>query len=84
MTYEDLLTRWAEELPAWEASFQLDPPVEKFVANAAWQLARSPTRPTIYEQDFYATEQLAEAPAQTTEEADKEAVKLNEMWPRQS
>jgi hypothetical protein len=84
VTYEDLLTRWAEELPAWEASFQLDPPVEEFVANAAWQAARAPTRHTIYEDDFYATERPreAEAPQQSEEEMDREATKLNAMWPR--
>lgn len=83
MTYEDLLTRWGEELPAWEASFQLDPPIEKFVGNAAWQIARSPGKGMIYEADFYATERPGPAvPAQTDEDMDKEAVKLNAMWPR--
>jgi hypothetical protein len=83
VTYEDLLSRWGEELPAWEASFQLDPSVEKFVANAAWQLAASKGKHTIYEADFYATERPGpQVPAQTEEDADKEAMKLNATWPR--
>ena len=66
-----------------EASLQLDPPPEKWMAKAALQTAILKPGQVLYERDFYATESdKPDAPPQTTEEADKEAVKLNEMWPR--
>ena len=74
--------RWADELPLWEAWFELNPPLEKWVANAAWQQTRAADRRagTIYESDFYATEK-EEAAAQTEKEMAQEAAKIETLWP---
>ena len=83
MSLERLLRGWGDELPLHEASYQLDPPPEKWIARAAFKTAV--LKPgMVYEKDFCATEEpgATEAPAQTAAEMDKEAEKLNVLWPR--
>ena len=78
MSLGALWSGWADELPLHEASLDLDPPEAERIDRAAYQLARSIKGERA---DFDGKEHEPAAP-QTKEEADKEAVKLNEIWPR--
>lgn len=76
---------WGDELPLFEASLDLDPSLDKWIANAAWQTAKSAraTKSVIYESDFYATEK-AEVSQQSAEEMLKEAAKIEATWPHKN
>lgn len=70
-------------MPLWEASFELDPPIEERTDNAAWQISRAARyRGTIYETDFDGTEREADfVRQQPFEEQLREAEKIDAAWP---
>jgi hypothetical protein len=71
-------------LPAFEASFELDPPAPERIDNAAWQIARAErTKATIYQTEFDGTEKdrPAEVRQQPPEEMAKVAEKIAASWP---
>jgi hypothetical protein len=82
-----LWTRWGDELPLFEASAELDPPIEKRVENAAWQLARAARyKGTIYDSDFDGTEKVKteQGHVQSDEEMLAEATKIEAGWPHKA
>ena len=84
---DELLTRWGDSLLLTEASFELDPPIEKRVERAAWQIARSArTKDTIYDSDFDGTEKLKvdQVHVQSDEEMLAEATKIEDTWPHKT
>ena len=79
-SYASLLRSWGEELPAWEASLDLDPPAEERLDNAAWQIARAARFPgAIYRSEFDGTEKPPAQP-QSPEDMAKEAAKIAARW----
>ena len=76
---DELWKRWADELPLWEAYFELDPPLRKVIQHVGWELARARARSMIYKSDFDASERQA-APVQSPKEMASEAAKIHVLF----
>lgn len=82
MNLDALWRTWGDELPLWEASYELDPPTEERIDNAAWQTARAArSDKTIYRSEFDGTEQNREIKYQPPNEMAAEAQKIADSWP---
>jgi len=81
VSLENLWRSWGNELPLWEASYELDPPLEERIENAAWQIARAARTPhAIYRSEFDGRERPP-APPRPPEELAAEAAKIAAAWP---
>jgi hypothetical protein len=68
-------------LPLWEASYELDPPVEERLDNMGWQIARAARTPhAIYRSEFDGTEKPP-APPRPPAELAAAAAKIEAAWP---
>jgi hypothetical protein len=76
-----LWSDWGDELPLFEASVELDPPIEERTEHAAWHIARAArTKATIYRSEFDGTERPP-APPKSPGELAAVATKIEASWP---